>query len=563
MLLTFGIRQPSSLRLHCSNCRRGQILENALRVKVVRKMRLPSPSSFGYLRYRLSAFDLFWAALAPLLALDLREAYVLSPKHATTAVLYCGASFVFSVLALLAFRVNDGLSRFFSVHDALNVVKAAVAAQLMTAVVLFSLTRLEGIPRTAPLVHLVILATGLFAARVVVLLRSADRKVARTPSHLAIEYAIIVGSTPLTSLYIKFVRAYSAGRRRIVAVLDSDPKLIGRAISGVPVVAPPQDLAAVIDDFAVHGIRTDRIIIGGDRNFLPETALKAIRGVCEQRNLDLDFVTQLVGLHDFPSLQPQSVPVPVQSPRLAVTLPAYFQLKRLIDFVGALTAIIVLSPLFVLTALLVLIDVGSPVLFWQQRTGQGAGSFFLYKFRSLRTPLDFRGNRVAEHQRLSLVGTLLRKCRLDELPQLFNVLVGDMSLIGPRPLLPVDQPSNAGLRLSVRPGITGWAQINGGNLINAEEKGALDEWYIRNASLWLDLRIVGLTIRFAFSGEKRCEGALAEAQAAQKRHFWGNPLYQKRRYRDAIAGRSTGPALRVSSNSEQTARPPGWTMPHQ
>lgn len=518
-------------------------------------MRFPSPSSFGCLRLRLSVFDLVWAAVAPLLALDLREAYVLSSEHAATAALYCGASFTFSVLAFLAFRINDGLSRFFSVHDAINILKAAITAQLLTAIVLFSLTRLEGIPRTVPLVHLLILAAGLFAARIFVLLISAERKIPPAPGDLAIEHAIIIGSTRLTSLYIKFVRGYSAGRRRIVAVLDSDPKLRGRAISGVPIVAPPQDLAAVIEDFAVHGIRTDRIIIGGDRNFLPEPSFKAVLAVCEQLNLDLDFVTQLVGLNDFPPLQPKSVPSLAQT-QPAVSLPQYFQFKRLIDFVGALSAIIILSPLFVVTALLVLIDVGSPVLFWQQRMGQGAGNFLLYKFRTLRAPLDFRGNRVAEDQRISLIGTILRKCRLDELPQLFNVLTGDMSLIGPRPLLPVDQPSNVGLRLAVRPGITGWAQINGGNLINAEEKGALDEWYIRNASLSLDLRILALTLRFAFTGEKRSELALIEARAAQIHYLWTNPLSQTRRYRDQTSERIPA-TLRVNSTAGATARPAG------
>jgi lipopolysaccharide/colanic/teichoic acid biosynthesis glycosyltransferase len=98
---------------------------------------------------------------------------------------------------------------------------------------------------------------------------------------------------------------------------------------------------------------------------------------------------------------------------------------------------------------------------------------------------------------------LLRKSRLDELPQLLNVLVGDMSLIGPRPLLPLDQPSDSSARLMVRPGITGWAQVNGGKLITPEEKSALDEWYVRNASLWIDLKIIGKTILFMFGGESR------------------------------------------------------------
>jgi lipopolysaccharide/colanic/teichoic acid biosynthesis glycosyltransferase len=107
----------------------------------------------------------------------------------------------------------------------------------------------------------------------------------------------------------------------------------------------------------------------------------------------------------------------------------------------------------------------------------------------------------------------VRTYRLDELPQLLNVLVGEMSLIGPRPLLPRDQPLNCAARLSVRPGITGWAQVNGGNSLCLEEKDALDEWYIRNASLQLDLRIIFMTFAYLFQGERRSEAAIAAAFA--------------------------------------------------
>jgi lipopolysaccharide/colanic/teichoic acid biosynthesis glycosyltransferase len=489
-----------------------------------------------------------------LIALDLREAYVLSPKHAGTAALYCGLSFGFSVIAFLAFRINDGMSRFFSVRDALNVLKAVVVALLMTAVVMFSLTRLEGIPRTAPLTHLIVLSAGLLAARLLMLLMNPDRKIATAPNHHATEHVIMIGSTSLSALYIQFLRAYAAGRRRVVAVLDSNPSLVGRAIHGVPIIAPPHTLDAVIDEFVVHGIHTHRVIIAGDRDFLPELTLQQIRAVCQQRGLELDFVTQLVGLHDLPSLQPLASARPERG-SVAMTLQPYFQFKRLIDFFGALTVIIILSPLFLLAALLVLVDVGSPVLFWQQRMGQGGCSFLLYKFRTLRAPFDVHGNRIADDQRLSIIGKLLRKFRFDELPQLFNVLVGDMSLIGPRPLLPIDQPSNESLRLTVRPGITGWAQINGGNLITTEEKGALDEWYVRHASLWFDLRIVALTLRFAITGEKRSEAAVTAARTAQQKYAWQNPLYDGRELDDAMATLPNGVIpLRANRKAELSSR---------
>jgi len=181
------------------------------------------------------------------------------------------------------------------------------------------------------------------------------------------------------------------------------------------------------------------------------------------------------------------------------------------DIIVALALIVVFLPLLLGTALIVLFNIGWPVLFWQQRTGQGGRELQLYKLRTLRPPFDRTGQKVPEEQRLSGIGRLLRNTRFDELPQLFNVLVGDMSLIGPRPLLPRDQPSNSAPRLTVRPGITGWAQVNGGILLSASEKDALDIWYIRNASLWLDLRIIWMTCVSFTRSDRRSNDALAQA----------------------------------------------------
>ncbi len=152
---------------------------------------------------------------------------------------------------------------------------------------------------------------------------------------------------------------------------------------------------------------------------------------------------------------------------------------------------------------------------------------------------------------------LLRRLRLDELPQLFHVLVGEMSLIGPRPLLPQDQPANSTLRLLVRPGITGWAQINGGNLVTTEEKGALDDWYVQNASFRLDLRIVFYTLIFFFTGERRAERAVAEATLLQQSNGHGNKMPEERKraeVREMItAGRQSSAQRPLSARAR--ARP--------
>ena len=137
----------------------------------------------------------------------------------------------------------------------------------------------------------------------------------------------------------------------------------------------------------------------------------------------------------------------------------------------------------------------------------------IYKYRTLRAPFDDDGEPAVGDRQPSAIGRFLRATRIDELPQLINVLFGDMSLVGPRPLLPEDQPSNTALRLSVRPGITGWAQVNGAKLVTKEEKEGFDEWYVRNASLWIDLKIALMTLRIM--GRNYLRSAEASADLAQ------------------------------------------------
>jgi lipopolysaccharide/colanic/teichoic acid biosynthesis glycosyltransferase len=153
-------------------------------------------------------------------------------------------------------------------------------------------------------------------------------------------------------------------------------------------------------------------------------------------------------------------------------------------------------------AILVAIDVGLPVVFWQQRPGFNGRPFKLYKFRTMAAAHKANGERMPDDQRTSDIGRFLRRTRLDELPQLFSILTGEMSFIGPRPLLPVDQSAAYAARLLVRPGLTGWAQVKGGREISAADKAALDVWYVLNASLALDLEIVAHTIKMVLFGDK-------------------------------------------------------------
>lgn len=172
-------------------------------------------------------------------------------------------------------------------------------------------------------------------------------------------------------------------------------------------------------------------------------------------------------------------------------------LKRLIDIVGAATSLILLSPLIVLCAVVVAHSMGRPVLFRQQRPGQEGRPFGMIKFRTMSNARDADGRLLPDDERLTRVGCFLRSTSLDELPELWNVLVGDMSLVGPRPLLMayLDRYSvEQARRHEVKPGVSGWAQVNGRNAISWDEKFALDTWYVDHRSFWLDLKILYLTL---------------------------------------------------------------------
>lgn len=201
-------------------------------------------------------------------------------------------------------------------------------------------------------------------------------------------------------------------------------------------------------------------------------------------------------------------------------------MKRLVDVFLASLALLLLAPVFLILSLLILITLGSPVLFMQTRPGWKGLPFRMFKFRTMTEARDASGRLLPDRERLTAFGRFLRSTSLDEIPGLWAVLKGDMSLVGPRPLLVEYLPlysSEHARRHDVRPGITGWAQVNGRNAISWEDKLALDVWYVKNRSMGLDLRILGLTVASVF----RREGISAANEATMPR-FTGSVSWPKK-----------------------------------
>ena len=470
------------------------------------------PSSRAYFRVRVSALDACFALLSPLLALWVRDAPVLSAVS-FSLFLYWACCTIFSLLAFSIFRLEHKGLRYFSVDDIFDIAKAVVVAELLTAATLFLFTRLDGIPRSTFFIHALILATALVAARTIAHFEHAQKGAIRHPSKT--KYVVVIGSNYLSSAFIKWLETNEIEPKQVMAILDDRKEVMGQKISGVQVLGNPLQLKQTVEEFSVHGVKVDEVIVSNGENQLTKPVLAELQKICRQKEIELTFLPQLFHSTFRQVADSNNEPAGLQQ---APTFPisSYFEVKRVLDFVFALLFTALLSPAFMCVSVLVALDVGTPLVFWQRRLGQGGRGFQIYKFRTMQSPFDRLGEPFSERRRLSAIGHLLRRTGLDELPQLLNVLVGEMSLVGPRPLMLEDQPANPTIRLMVRPGITGWAQVNGGKQITNEEKGDLDEWYIRNASPWLDLRILLLTCRYVLVGNRAGPPPSANAKSGVK-----------------------------------------------
>ena len=195
--------------------------------------------------------------------------------------------------------------------------------------------------------------------------------------------------------------------------------------------------------------------------------------------------------------------------------------KSFLDRILAAVALLVLWPGFLILFLLVRLRMGKPVIFRQTRIGWHEQSFIFLKFRTMTDRRDDSGQLLPDAKRLTPTGKIMRDNSMDELPQLWSVLKGDMSLVGPRPLLPEYLPRNSDFqrrRHEVKPGITGWAQVNGRNELSWEEKFDLDVWYVDHHNLWLDLRIIGMTLHKVFARR-----GISHSGHATMPEFFGSP----------------------------------------
>ena len=487
-------------------------------------MRVLSPTSKTRFRPLLTVFDALWVLAAPLIAVGLREPRLLSwdlqSAGSRQVYEYALITVACAAPAIALFRLGESMTKFFSAHDLGAIFGAALSASAASAMLTFVVNRLDNIPRSTPLIYAAVLVVGFSGGRIVASwLHREGKRSDFSVSENPMRRVLLVGVDRFGAQLIRLLDAQVPRTVQIIAALDDRPHLLGRTVNGVRVVAKPREIAAIIEEYAVHGVDVNEVWASDAFLDHPE-AVDALDVYCVEAGVEWRSIASAL------NLEPQrALDFVAHAPTVAYFAePRYFLVKRIIDIAAASALLLLLAPIVLIVAGFALADVGAPVLFWQERIGRGGKKFLLFKVRTYRAPFDAKGQPLPESKRVSRIGRAIRATRLDEIPQLYNILRGDMSLIGPRPLLPVDQPADPRVRLSVRPGVTGWAQINGGVQLTPEEKDALDVWYIRHASLSFDLRIAWRTIAYFVHGERRTHAAVD--QALNSRHSGSTHMFR-------------------------------------
>lgn len=462
-------------------------------------------------KYFYLIYDLCCICAALVLALYLRHGFPLiqegQPEDLTLLLL---VTLAFSFIILTLMQTHTGLWRFTSGSELATIIVAVGLVVLLSNSTLFLVSRLDMVPRSVPPMHWALAVAMMSASRLLVRqIFGPTRAIPRRRKALK-QHVLVVGVCHTAELYLEFAKRIMQHQVIVEGFLDSNPALKQRTFHQCKILGSVLDIPRLMGELLVHGVHIKQVILAQHINELSDAEKELIRQLESQVEI-VHFARDMAPhFHPLASNQDDFYHKlhAMDASGYSTHSGTYRYLKRMIDMVLGLALMILLLPLMALTSFVVALDVGLPLMFWQQRPGLRGKPFRLYKFRTMRSTARKVGEERLEHKsgdmaRTSAVGRWLRQMRLDELPQLFHIIVGTMSFVGPRPLLPDDQPAGGEARLGVRPGVTGWAQIHGGDALTPEEKLVLDLWYIRHMSLWLDMSIIAQTFLVLLSPDSR------------------------------------------------------------
>lgn len=483
-------------------------------------------------RTLLFCCDLAVIGGATLFAALLRDDFVFSREAILALLPYLVISLLVGGALLVTFGFHRRIWRLSALRDYLRIGIMSFSLVVLTVAFCFLGNRLQNIPRALPVLQGFTVMVGLVGMRVAARLlfgfldARTDGVAARCDFAVGARTVILVGSTRFTALYIRSVEELAPSDVRIAGIVTALAVGPGQPFGTYPILGRLKEISRAVSDLTAQGVYVTHLSVMLPRAELGREELETLAAAAQRHSLEIEFFPEKIAgassetLGARQGLKPdrdghrQTVRAEGQHVARADALGAhrsFWKMKRAIDILASIVLICLLAPIFLIVGLTVALDVGVPVIFWQERPGAKGRTFRVYKFRTMRAGLDARGRRRPDEDRLSRIGRALRRFRLDELPQLFNVLVGEMSFVGPRPLLPSDQYPGLEARLAIAPGITGWAQVNGGREISAADKAALDVWYLQNACLRVDIEIVFATWRTVIKGEVKNADAINQA----------------------------------------------------
>ena len=468
--------------------------------------------------------DLLLVAVATVLALLIRDDFALSAQRLLAIAPYLAATLAATSVVIPVFGLHRSIWRLSTTKDYERVAYAALAAVIGALAIGFTVNRLEDVPRALPLIQFGLMSALMLGGRAITR-RLRDARVGRSdsksaePTDARRATVLVIGVNSIAELFLKGASELGPQEIEIAGLLGRTHRQVGRRMQSHRILGLPEDISEVLKDLEVEGIVVDRIAIAMPMHKLSSRAREALHQIERETSITLHPLADRIGLGAGEGPQSKARRDWENLSNLEFSLSElrllggrrYFFAKRALDAAGSLVLLALGLPVIVLVGLLVALDVGAPIVFCQRRPGLRGKPFKLYKFRTMVRAYDANGDRIDDEQRSSWIGRSLRRTRLDELPQLYNVLIGDMSFVGPRPLLPIDQRPEYKARLLVRPGITGWAQVEGGRIIQPADKAAMDVWYVQNASLALDLWVILLTIPMMFLGDRVNAGAIERA----------------------------------------------------
>ena len=290
-------------------------------------MRIHSPTSSEKIGRFINFSDTLAVLAAAPIAFLLRDASFVFDGYPMDTLVYCAIAFSSGLLMLLAFHLGKNLSDYVSMRDVYSIVQVSLATIALTSFALFSLTRLEHVPRSIPIIHFLVLCSLMFIGRVASTRLREMREMRNAPRVVNPQHVILIGANRLAWFYLRMINTFDLGKTDIVAILDDNPKVIGRSMGGRPVLAAPMELPRVVAEYQVHGVKVDRVIISGNKSEKDADNWTELEEYCRESGMALDFLGDILGLELETLEQPDESPRPAPPP-----IGSYFAFKRVFDF---------------------------------------------------------------------------------------------------------------------------------------------------------------------------------------------------------------------------------------